>query len=584
MKKIIIICLYCLSFYVLASCISTEVDVSGSLAGSVKDGSTNQPINNCLVTIKSSNQTTRTNPAGVYLFEDLDMGRYTLIFNAITYQSYEDSVDVQFGSRTQKDVFLNKMGVPKVMTAPATDILHNAATINAKIIQNGGSEILELGFYWGKEKSDMQTVVLQEKGFSFQHRLSELEGNCTYYYKAYAKNAFGEGIGDVLEFTTDELTEAKVRTTEATNITGVSARLNAVITSAPMTGVQSMGFYIGTDKNNLIWKKHGVNIGNLSFYFDYYPLNDSTTYYYQAFVGADDKEVRGDTACFTTLLVSLPSVVTNNVTDVTDSTAILRGTLQSLGNDPNTEFGFVFIDYQKNKETVIRPLNEVEGMFSYKIEHLSKNTKYSYKSYAKNVKGITYGSTHEFQTLNNPEYVDLGLPSGTKWATCNIGADTNTEIGNHYAWGEITTKQNYSMSTYKYYNNWNITKYGDLDNKTTLDLNDDVAYKEWGGDWRTPTITDYQELMIYCKFQNTTQSGVRGLLVTGPNGNKIFFCTTGYYDGTYKGNDSFGYYWTSSVYARTYAHYFSVHPQTGRQSGVSNQPRWFGSCVRAVCK
>ena len=105
------------------------------------------------------------------------------------------------------------------------------------------------------------------------------------------------------------------------------------------------------------------------------------------------------------------------------------------------------------------------------------------------------GKTYDFRPV---QAVDLGLPSGLKWASCNIGATTPEEYGYYYAWGETTTKADYSWETYKYANGAKnkLTKYctdasygdnGFADNKTTLDLEDDAAHVKWGGSWRMPT-------------------------------------------------------------------------------------------------
>ena len=129
------------------------------------------------------------------------------------------------------------------------------------------------------------------------------------------------------------------------------------------------------------------------------------------------------------------------------------------------------------------------------------------------------------------EWVDLGLPSGTKWATCNIGAKNPQEYGNYYAWGEVTTKSIYNSSTYKYRNSdgqltkYDITKYdiesrygknGFADGKTTLELEDDAAYVNWGGKWMMQTMVQLMELRNECYWEWTEDyngSGVAGCIV-----------------------------------------------------------------------
>ena len=193
--------------------------------------------------------------------------------------------------------------------------------------------------------------------------------------------------------------------------------------------------------------------------------------------------------------------------------------------------------------------------------------------------------------VNGHEYVDLGLPSGLKWATCNVGASSPEDYGGYYAWGEIEEKENYSWNTYKWCNGSydTQTKYctdsnnGIVDNKTTLDPEDDVAHVKWGGSWRMPTETEQDELRNNCTWTWTTQNGVNGYKVTGPNGNSIFLPAAGYRDGTevyYRGN--YGYYWSSLLYSdydSLYAYYLNVY--SGNFDWYLNY-RYYGLSVRPV--
>ena len=136
---------------------------------------------------------------------------------------------------------------------------------------------------------------------------------------------------------------------------------------------------------------------------------------------------------------------------------------------------------------------------------------------------------------NGYQYVDLGLPSGALWATCNVGASAPEETGILFAWGETETKESYSWNNYKFTNgtkptstNASLTKYGVtgaygvVDNKTILEAADDVAAVSWGGDWHMPTNEEFQELIDNTTHQWTKLNNVRGYLFTGTNGNKMF--------------------------------------------------------------
>ena len=125
---------------------------------------------------------------------------------------------------------------------------------------------------------------------------------------------------------------------------------------------------------------------------------------------------------------------------------------------------------------------------------------------------------------NGKDYVDLGLTSGTLWATCNVGATSETDYGYKFQWAETTTDTDYSWATYKYCNGSSPTltkyctdsSYGTVDNKTTLDLEDDAARVNMGGDWRMPTNALMEELV-----EETTNEWIKGYNGSGKNGYKF---------------------------------------------------------------
>ena len=151
------------------------------------------------------------------------------------------------------------------------------------------------------------------------------------------------------------------------------------------------------------------------------------------------------------------------------------------------------------------------------------------------------------------EAVDLGV--SVKWATCNLGATKPEDYGDYYAWGETTTKSDYSWSTYKYGYDYNaLTKYctdsdyGTVDNKTILEAADDAATQNWGGNWRMPTIDEWQELRKNCIWTWTTKNSVNGYEVKATNGNSIFLPAAGYRNyGELGYAGSGGGYWSSSL-------------------------------------
>lgn len=193
---------------------------------------------------------------------------------------------------------------------------------------------------------------------------------------------------------------------------------------------------------------------------------------------------------------------------------------------------------------------------------------------------------------NGHEYVDLGLPSGLKWATCNVGATSPEDYGDYFAWGETEPKTTYDWRTYKWCNGSykTQTKYctesscGTVDNKTVLDPEDDAAHVIWGGSWRMPTRAEQEELLEKCTWTWITQNGVNGYMVKGPNGNSIFLPAAGYHNyGSLYDAGSYGNCWSSSLRASDSYDACCLYFDSGRQSTL-NSGRCFGQSVRPVCQ
>ena len=180
------------------------------------------------------------------------------------------------------------------------------------------------------------------------------------------------------------------------------------------------------------------------------------------------------------------------------------------------------------------------------------------------------------------EYVDLGLPSGLLWATCNVGADTPEEYGDYFAWGETQPKENYQFYTYQFGEQLYINKYFSQDHLIVLLPEDDAATANWGANWRMAREDEWQELRDNTTRTMTTQNGVKGLLYTASNGNSIFMPAAGYRYGSSIGNArNYGYYWTSSLgteyaYNARKIYFYSSNCYMG------NYGRYFGFTVRPV--
>ena len=194
------------------------------------------------------------------------------------------------------------------------------------------------------------------------------------------------------------------------------------------------------------------------------------------------------------------------------------------------------------------------------------------------------------------EYVDLGLPSGLKWAKCNVGAETETDYGYYFQWGDIEdkSKSDCSWRTYEHCNGTynTLTKYctnssyGTMDSITTLESVDDAARAHMGNDWRMPTRDEFRELFDYTNnewISNYKGTGVNGRKFTSKtNGNSIFIPASGYRLGSsFRGQGRGGDVWSSSLNAALPGGALEL----GFGSGsiyMGDSGRYYGLAVRGV--
>ena len=367
-----------------------------------------------------------------------------------------------------------------------------------------------------------------------------------------------------------------VTTLEASNITSYGATLSGEVTSDGGEVVLSRGFMYGTSADDLSQRVQSGN-GTGSFTANITGLADGTTYYYKAYATSSAGTGYGDVMSFTTLTIYLPTVTTGTASSISAANATLSGDVTFDGNATVTARGFVYGTSANNLSQTVQS-GSGTGSFTKALTGLSSNTTYYYKAYATNTAGTAYGDVMTFTTpastgtVNGHDWVDLGLPSGTRWATCNVGASSPTAYGNYYGWGETTTKSSYTEDNYTY-----------TGNPTTLPSSADAATANWGSGWRMPTYNEMNELKNNCTVTWTTQSGVNGSLFTGPNGNSIFLPAAGSRNDTSLGGaGSNGYYRSSSLTSNASNAWF-LYFRSGN-CGVSSSGRYYGLSVRAVCQ
>lgn len=208
---------------------------------------------------------------------------------------------------------------------------------------------------------------------------------------------------------------------------------------------------------------------------------------------------------------------------------------------------------------------------------------------------LSYSPSQQNASLNGHDYVDLGLPSGTLWATCNVGASNPEDYGGYFSWGETSTKSTYDWSTYKYANGAfdKMTKYcnssdtgdnGFADNLTVLQACDDPATVNWGSSWCTPTKEQWEELLNNTTSKWTTQCSKIGyIFVSKNNGQSVYLpaadCRSDIFDVT--GNH--GYYWSKSL-STHYPNAALILNFGSNYHTMVEYGRCFGFSVRPVCE
>ena len=254
-----------------------------------------------------------------------------------------------------------------------------------------------------------------------------------------------------------------------------------------------------------------------------------------------------------------------SMTEVEATTADQWATVQSVTQTSST-FYDVKVAFSKNRRTTERSTS-----ITFKYGNLSI------------VSRVTQSRNRDI-----PEgFVDLGLPSGTLWATRNLGASTEYNIGNFYAWGEITPKSKYLWSNYRFaHGEDDLTKYNDSDHLTALQDADDAAHHA-NPAWSMPTSDDFNEMDFYTNKQWVTLP-VKGVLFTSWDGEtSIFLPATGYKDEEGLNEEDCGYYWTKTLYSNLIsADYFMVSKEmAGAHWGaLGSDFRSDGLAIRPIMK
>lgn len=562
MKRFILLLLISLGLITFnQSCKEPPVEAEpGAINGFVKDKDSGEPIENVEVLLVPVEKIVTTKTDGYFEFKDLEVGDYSLAASKTGYKDYidENTVSVKSLEIISRDVVMERLQVSLVLVDDEGDEMSelNFGNLNTDVkrsfnILNNGEATLSYNI---DNTASWVVDVTESEGVLQPDSLTKVEVTID-----RDKLSIGENTAS-LRITSDEIEmvlsvkaykSVNIITLDAADITTNSAVLRGSI-NLDGKSITEKGFVVYTDENSVMEYDVADNeIGEFSCQIS--ELEDGAVYYYKAYMIVGDETFYGEEKSFTTLeeiVITIPEVVTVSVTEVTENTAILTGEVVSDGGAEVVERGFIWNDHYDGEGSIEDFIVEVGsgvGVFTYQLTGLQHNTEYYFLAYAINSEGEALGQNIYFTTLegeedniiNGYEYVDLGLPSGLKWAVHNVGASAAEDYGDYYAWGEIETKDSYTQQ--------NSVTYGMSMEDISGDPQYDVARALWGETWRLPTRDEQKELLDNCTWEWTSQNGVNGYHVTGSNGNSIFLPAAGYKENSsHTEVGEYGYYWSST--------------------------------------
>ena len=311
-------------------------------------------------------------------------------------------------------------------------------------------------------------------------------------------------------------------------------------------------------------------------------LIDGMNYYVRYRISNSwSKVILEETGQFTTYPISAPVMGDTKISDVTFNSAIINGTMIRTGGKTIFSRGVVYGAAAnptiENATKIV--ITDSEASLSCFLGGLEKNTTYYARPFAENELGVSYGQEVCFEVDTLWNGYNLGL--SVNWAHVNIGAVSLEDVGDYFAWGETSPKNEYTWVNYKYSNGTygGMTKYYRKDSLTVLEAQDDAATANWGGKWRMPTSSEIDELCKKCKWEWKEMNGVGGFVVS--RAAKSIFIPANM-EGTPHVK---GYYWGKTVYSwDTRATAMSIMPAGyDPQADRGGLDRWKGLPVRAVC-
>lgn len=499
------------------------------------------------------------------------------------------------------------------VTGDAIDITTRSATLvgYAGSIRDNLSTDLRVGFIYCLEgtpnKSNGTQVFVDPKYVSPDGRYTKTIGglmsNATYYFRSFVYQSGIWFYGRVKSFTMNGI-NVKFMTGEATSITCFSATVSGSVNVLSAYSTLSHGICYGTSIKPTT-DDNVLTASSDSFTLQLRQLAGGTDYYYRPYAIVDGQTRYGTVRTFRTLD---DDVVETG--DIDEETLTVRSYLTIGGGAYSTLL--LGVCYGKdelptvNDQTVTSDEVSDDNCYTVKLVSPGVGTIY-YRSYIL-IDGVPhYGVVKSFEREDKSHtWVDLGLPSGTLWATCNVGANSPEGYGSYFAWGETQPKTDYNWTTYQWINEgqsvWTqLNKYTFADGQknacwyddgtfvgdglTELEPDDDAATVNWGPSWQMPSIAQLKELYDSNNTTTTwvTQNGVNGRRITSKsNGNSIFLPAAGYRYNTIRYNaGTYGGYWSRSLSTSGSDGAYGLNIERNYISWFDDD-RYFGQSVRPV--
>jgi len=530
------------------------------------------------------------------------------------YRSYiSKQGEVKYGEiKSFKTLAVSSM----IETQDATDIHPQSAVMHAFLdLTDSRYNSLEYGFEITAYEGAGYTYAVKannysETGKKFSYNDQSLSRDTKYSFAAYVKLDDIIHKGETKTFTTPSITASV--TAEASNILYYSATISGdfTVTSQGIFN-KAVTLYYSTAANTLedlisngLQVIATLNYDN-TYSIDLTSLKESTAYYYVVVANVDQVEFYTEVKSFTTKTIN--ASVSADTSNVLYYTATISGKLTVTSEGEFTKSAILYysstansLEALKNNGTKNTLTLNSDGTYSIFLTSLKDFSTYAYAVVAK-VDEKEFSSTVKILKTKEEFFESVALGLSVRWANMNVEAYKSWEYGGHYAWGETSAKSDFNWGNYTLCSGTyqTMTKYctssdyGTVDNKTTLELVDDVARVKLGGDWRMPTAAEWEELLnkdncTWTWVEEYSDAKIRGYIVQSKKerftDKFIFLPAAGYItDTNHFDRGTNGFYWTSSLntelpYLAVRFHFYYMDIKRW------NYIRYSGNSVRAVKK